>query len=141
MFAARQLLLRRSGPADPAVVGSRAPATTGDDPAVWLPELLRAELAGRPAPTIEGRDAVEDIRWLRRDSALVEPDTDVHPLFALTVCPGTVEQPDPYRIAFAYRADYDEAIVPSPIGTLSHPGYATLEFGAFRAAATAAGAG
>ena len=56
----------------------------------------------------------------------------MHPLFAITICPGTIEQPDPDRIAFAYRADYDEAIVPRPIGTLSHAGYATLEFGAFR---------
>ncbi len=120
------------GPADLGAPGAPGPATSGDDPAVWLPELIRAELADRPAPTLEARAFIEDIRWLRGRRGPDDPDTDVHPLFALTICPGTIEQPAPDLMAFAYRADFDEAIVPSPIGTLSHPGYATLEYGAFR---------
>ena len=70
---------------------------------------------------------------MRRDEALPAADTDVHPLLRdhhLPRARSSSRTPD--HVAFAYRADYDEAIVPSPIGTLSHPGYATLEFGAFR---------
>ena len=135
MFAARQLLLRRRRPRRQHRSQRRGRIRPGDD---WersgrvAPRAPWAERAGRPEPTVEARDAVEDVRWLRRDEALPEGDTDVHPLFAITICPGTIEQRDPDRIAFAYRADYDEAIVPRPIGTLSHAGYATLEFGAFR---------
>jgi hypothetical protein len=120
------------GPADVAASGATASPTTGDDAAVWLADLLRAELADRPAPTIEARHTIEDIRWMRRSDALPEPDTDVHPLLGVTICSGTVDHPADDRQAFAYLAEYDEAIVPSPIGTLSHPGYSTLEFGAFR---------
>jgi hypothetical protein len=118
--------------ADTAGAGAPGPATTGDDPAAWLPELIKAELAALPAPTFEARADVEDVRWLRGSQELVEPDTDVHPLLAVTICPGTFEQPTPDHVAFAYAAEFDEAIVPSPIGTLSHPAYSTLEFGAFR---------
>ena len=120
------------GSADTAGAGVPGPATTGDDAAAWLPELIKAELAALPAPTFDARADVEDVRWLRGSQELVEPDTDVHPLLAVTICPGTIEQATSDHIAFAYGVEYDEAIVPSPIGTLSHPGYSTLEFGAFR---------
>jgi hypothetical protein len=120
------------GPADAAAPAGPGPATTGDDPSAWLPELIRAELAGQAAPTVDTDADVRDLRWLRRVDGPDDPDADVHPLLGITACPGTTDQPDADHLAVAYRAEYDEAIVPSPIGTLSHPGYSTLELGAFR---------
>ena len=129
-----------AGPADAAARAGPGPATTGDDRARGA-ELIRTELAAQAAPTADTAPTSRDLRWLRRVDGPAEPDTDVHPLLAVTVCAGTTDQPDADHLAVAYRSEYDEAIVPSPIGTLSHPDYSTLEFGAFRRGATAGGAG
>jgi hypothetical protein len=117
-----------TGPADAALPGGPGPATTGDDPAVWLPALIQAILDTRSAPTEAGWAGVEDARLLRPLDRSLEPATDIHPLMSATVCPGTVDQPDADHIAFAYRAEYG----PSEVDGVDHAAFATLSFNAFR---------
>ena len=128
--------------------GPTGPSTTGDDPAAWLPELLLGSPgSGRPVPRRVGwpatpsttsagiaargrRAAPSDHRSSTRSSSI--DHLPRHP----------IEQPDPDRIAFAYRADYDRGHRRRrPIGTLSHPGVRHARARRLTAAAaTAAGA-
>lgn len=117
-----------TGPVDAALPGGPGPATTGDDPAVWLPALIQAVLDTATAPTEAGWADVQDVRLLRPLDTSLEPATDIHPLVSATVCPGTVDQPDPDHIAFAYRTEYG----PSVVDGVEHAGFASLRFNAFR---------
>jgi hypothetical protein len=116
------------GPADAFLPHGPGPATTGDDPATWLPALLQADLVAAAGPTETALGDVEDTRILREPVDEQDPVTDVHPLVAAVVCAGTIDQPDTDHIAFASRAEYG----PATIDGAEHGGYATLSYNAFR---------
>ena len=81
-----------------------------------------------PPPTEAARNDAEDTRHLRNPSIEPEPATDLHPLVAVTVCPGTIDQPDADHVAFADRTE----LGPAAIDGAEHAAYTTLACDALR---------
>jgi len=119
-----QVFLADETTTDAGTPGAPGPATTGDDPATWLPALLQARSAWTAAPAAGGDADHMDLRALARVEDVPEPGTDVHPVVSASVCPDTAEQPRADRMAFAYAVEY------GPLG--DHPPYWDLSYGAFR---------